>query len=110
MTTVTFDTLKLAQNLRDRAKFSPEQAEQTAVVLAETFGDWATAATCDESRPFGGTCRNKGRSHQMGRWHELRTSGDDCGNYEDLLKQILLRSVAMRRGKKVNEILGKEAG
>ena len=40
MTAITFDTLKLAQSLRDRAKFTPEQAEQTAVALAETFSDW----------------------------------------------------------------------
>lgn len=40
MSTVVFDTLKLAQRLRDNAKFSQEQAEQTAVALAESFGDW----------------------------------------------------------------------
>jgi len=40
MSAVTFDTLKLAQRLRDNAKFSQEQAEQTAVALSESFGDW----------------------------------------------------------------------
>lgn len=37
---IPFDTLKLAQTLRDKAKFSSEQAEQTASALAEAFGDW----------------------------------------------------------------------
>ncbi|MGO9172213.1 MAG: hypothetical protein ACLP7P_09640 [Rhodomicrobium sp.] len=40
MHAVTFDTLKLAQRLRDEAKFPPEQAEKAASVLADTFGDW----------------------------------------------------------------------
>ncbi len=40
MSAITFDTLKLAQRLRDQAKFTPEQAEQTAVALAESFRDW----------------------------------------------------------------------
>jgi len=40
MTTATFDTLRLSQKLRDRAKYTPEQAEGTAEVLAETFTEW----------------------------------------------------------------------
>ncbi len=40
MTAITFDTLKLAQRLRDEAKFPPEQAEKAASVLADTFNDW----------------------------------------------------------------------
>jgi len=40
MHAVTFDTLKLAQRLRDEAKFPPEQAEKAASVLGDTFGDW----------------------------------------------------------------------
>jgi hypothetical protein len=35
-----FDTLKLAQRLRDEVKFSPEQAEKAASVLSDTFADW----------------------------------------------------------------------
>jgi hypothetical protein len=37
---VTFDTLKLAQRLRDEVKFPPERAEKAASVLADTFADW----------------------------------------------------------------------
>ena len=40
MTAITFDTLKLAQRLRDEVKFPPEQAEKAASVLADTFTDW----------------------------------------------------------------------
>lgn len=40
MTSITFDTLRLAQRLRDEAKYSPEQAEKVAAVLSDTFGDW----------------------------------------------------------------------
>jgi hypothetical protein len=40
MHAITFDTLKLAQRLRDEAKFPAEQAERAASVLADTFGDW----------------------------------------------------------------------
>ena len=40
MHAVTFDTLRLAQRLRDEAKFPPEQAEKAASVLADTFSDW----------------------------------------------------------------------
>ena len=39
MSTVTFDTLTLARRLRDEAHFSPEDAEATARVLADTIGD-----------------------------------------------------------------------
>lgn len=35
MATVTFDTLKFAQTLRDKAKFTPEQAEG----VAQAFSD-----------------------------------------------------------------------
>lgn len=40
MNAITFDTLKLAQRLRDEVKFPGEQAEKAASVLAETFTDW----------------------------------------------------------------------
>ena len=40
MLAVAFDTLKLAQRLRDEVKFPPEQAEKAASVLADTFTDW----------------------------------------------------------------------
>jgi len=40
MAAITFDTLKLAQRLRDEVKFSPEQAEKAAAVLADAFADW----------------------------------------------------------------------
>ena len=40
MTAITFDTLKLAQRLRDEALFEPRQAEKAASVLADTFADW----------------------------------------------------------------------
>lgn len=40
MSAITFDTLKLAQRLRDEVKFSPEQAEKAASVLSDTFADW----------------------------------------------------------------------
>jgi hypothetical protein len=40
MIAVAFDTLKLAQRLRDEVKFPPEQAEKAASVLADTFTDW----------------------------------------------------------------------
>ena len=40
MNAITFDTLRLAQRLRDEVKFSPEQAEKAASVLADTFADW----------------------------------------------------------------------
>ncbi len=40
MTAITFDTLKLTQRLRDKAKYSPEQAEHTAEAIAETFVEW----------------------------------------------------------------------
>jgi hypothetical protein len=40
MLAVAFDTLKLAQRLRDESKFPPEQAEKAASVLADTFTDW----------------------------------------------------------------------
>jgi len=39
MTTIPFDTLKLAQSHRDRAHLSPEQAEGVANALAEAFQD-----------------------------------------------------------------------
>ena len=40
-----FDTLRLARNLRDKAQFSPEQAEGVADALAEAMqGDLATKA------------------------------------------------------------------
>lgn len=43
MTAVTFDTLKFARALRDKAHFTPEQAEGIADAMAEAFqGDVAT--------------------------------------------------------------------
>jgi hypothetical protein len=45
MTSTAFDTLKLARNLRDKAKFNPEQAEGLADAMAEALqGDIATKA------------------------------------------------------------------
>jgi hypothetical protein len=40
MSSLTFDTLKLAQRLRDEAKYTPEQAESTASVLSDTLAEW----------------------------------------------------------------------
>jgi hypothetical protein len=37
MTTIPFDTLKLARALRDKAKFTPEQAEGVADALADAM-------------------------------------------------------------------------
>lgn len=37
---ITFDTLKLAQRLRDEAKYTPEQAENIALILSETLSEW----------------------------------------------------------------------
>ncbi|ACB94930.1 conserved hypothetical protein [Beijerinckia indica subsp. indica ATCC 9039] len=39
MSLIPFDTLKLARDLRDRAHFSPEQAEGAAAALADAFQD-----------------------------------------------------------------------
>lgn len=36
---MTFDTLALARRLRDEAHFTPESAEATARVLADTIGE-----------------------------------------------------------------------
>ena len=45
----TFDTLALAQALRDKAKFTPEQAEGTAEALASALsGGLATKADLRE--------------------------------------------------------------
>lgn len=41
MSIVAFDTLKLSQRLKKLAKFPQEQAEQTALVLAESFAELA---------------------------------------------------------------------
>ncbi len=37
MTTIPFDTLKLARSLREKAHFAPEQAEGVADALSEAF-------------------------------------------------------------------------
>jgi hypothetical protein len=37
MTTIAFDTLKLARALREKAKFTPEQAEGVADALADVM-------------------------------------------------------------------------
>lgn len=43
MTAVTFDTLKFARALREKAHFTPEQAEGIADAMSEAFqGDVAT--------------------------------------------------------------------
>jgi hypothetical protein len=39
MGAIPFDTLKLARTLRDKAKFSSDQAEGVADALAEAFQD-----------------------------------------------------------------------
>ena len=45
MTAVAFDTLKFVRTLRDRAKFTPEQAEGLSDAIAEAVsGDLATKA------------------------------------------------------------------
>lgn len=57
MLAVSFDTLKLAQRLRDEVKFPPEQAEKAASVLADTFTDWQNAinlATRDDIQRLDG--------------------------------------------------------
>ena len=38
MAGIAFDTLKLARRLRDKAGFTPEQAEETAEALVEVIG------------------------------------------------------------------------
>jgi hypothetical protein len=37
MTAVSFDTLKLSRLLRENGRFTPEQAEQLSIALAEAF-------------------------------------------------------------------------
>jgi len=39
MATVAFDTLKFAQTLRDKAKFTPEQAEGVAQAFSDASGE-----------------------------------------------------------------------
>lgn len=39
MATVTFDTLKFAQTLRDKAKFTPEQAEGVAQAFSDASSE-----------------------------------------------------------------------
>ncbi|MDQ6702206.1 MAG: hypothetical protein M3Z96_03380 [Pseudomonadota bacterium] len=39
MNTTPFDTLKLANSLREKAHFTPEQAEGVATAIAEAFQD-----------------------------------------------------------------------
>lgn len=39
MSAIPFDTLKLARSLREKAHFTPEQAEGVADALAGTFQD-----------------------------------------------------------------------
>lgn len=41
MMAITFDTLKLAQKLRDKAKYTAEQAESLSSVLSETLSEWS---------------------------------------------------------------------
>ena len=43
MAAITYNALKLAQRFRDNAKFSPEQAEQAAMAVAESFAEWQEA-------------------------------------------------------------------
>ncbi len=50
MSVAAFDTLKLARNLRDKAKLTPEQAEGFADAIAEAMqGDLATKADLRET-------------------------------------------------------------
>jgi hypothetical protein len=48
MSTIPFDTLKLARDLRDKAHFTQEQAEGVTNALAEAFQD--NVATKDDIR------------------------------------------------------------
>lgn len=50
MTTITFDTLNMARRLRDEAHFTPEQAEGTARVLAESMSEVSGLATAEDIR------------------------------------------------------------
>lgn len=50
MTTITFDTLNMARRLRDEARFTPEQAEGTARVLAESLSEVSGLATTEDIR------------------------------------------------------------
>ncbi len=47
---VIFDTLALAQKLRDKAKFTPEQAEGAAEAFAEAMSE-QVATKADIDRP-----------------------------------------------------------
>lgn len=50
MSVAAFDTLKLARSLRDKAKFSPEQAEGLADAISEVMqGDLATKSDLRET-------------------------------------------------------------
>ncbi len=50
MTSVAFDTLRLARALREKAKFTPEQAEGLADAMAEALqGDVATKVDLRET-------------------------------------------------------------
>src|ERR1700685_3557216 len=60
MSAVAFDTLKFAQNLRDKANFSPAQAEGVSQAFSEaitdqlaTRGDLTVLATKDDLAPLG---------------------------------------------------------
>lgn len=60
MSAVAFDTLKFAQNLRDKANFSPAQAEGVSQAFSEaitdqlaTRGDLADLATKDDIADVG---------------------------------------------------------
>lgn len=51
MTAVTFDTLKFARALREKAHFTPEQAEGIADAISEAFqGDVATKGDIANAR------------------------------------------------------------
>lgn len=51
MTALAFDTLKFAQTLRDKAKFTPEQAEGLAAAISDATSDQlATKADLREIR------------------------------------------------------------
>ena len=61
MLAISFHTLKLAQKLRERVKFSQEQAEKMAVVMAESFAEWtgnANLATHDDVVEMRGEMKN----------------------------------------------------
>ena len=64
MSAVAFDTLKFAQNLRDKANFSPAQAEGVSQAFSEAITD--QLATRAGPRRFGDEGRHRRRRKEMG--------------------------------------------